>query len=251
MSRAHLGHGRIAAAAVLAALGATALARPTSAAMTLSSLSNPTVQTLIDLGSDGVVSGEARFFDFSYAGTSSAPAAAAVDVQAIGSDDNSGLRFVGSWLASGGSASSSTISFEVAPLTNGTVATINLLANGTAPLPAAQTFVTATTSTDTASGSPLAPLLSTYDDGRTFPTDTTAADVDSASATFTAPQSLLAVTDTLTVVGGSGGVATASYLQNGFSFNALSATAVPEPGLGLALAVVVLGCRRGRDHKSK
>ena len=234
---------------ILGGLAALAAARPAGAAVTLGSLSQPTVQTLIDLGNSGAIAGDARYFGFAYAGTAAAPAADQVRVQAV--DTGSGLRFVGSWVADDGAALSSTISFDVAPADpagGDAVGQVNLLSNGTAPVPAGRTFVTATATAQTTGGTLAAPLLTTYDDGRSFPVDTTAADVDTASAPLATPQSQLAVTDTLTAVAGPGGLATASVVQNGFTF---VTTAVPEPAMGLTLVAVGLAGRRGRGGKAK
>ncbi len=226
-------------AVLLVAIGAIALARPAAGAMTLSSLTNPTVQTLIDLGSNGATAGDARYYDFSYAASANGPAADAVTVQSVGTADAGGLRFVASWLSSGGSAISSTISYDVASLDGDPINRVNLLSNGTAPIPAARTFVTTTMSTATPAGTAVAPILTTYDDGRTAPTD-----VDSATAPLAVPQPLVAVTDTLTAVSGTGGLATASFVQNGFTF-ATTAT-VPEPAAGLVIVVGALAGRRVR-----
>ena len=133
--------------------------------------------------------------------------------------------------------SSSTITYDVAPVDGTDLAAVSLLANGTAPVAAVGTFVSTSLWAVSDAGTPVTPVLSTYDDGRTTPTDTTAPDVDAASAALVLPQAELSVSETVTAVSAGGGVATASVVQNGFA-----AAAVPEPtAVGWAVAAAV-GC---------
>jgi hypothetical protein len=214
--------------------------RPASAAVSLGAISQPTLQLLIDLGDSGVISNGVQYYDFSYAATAGAPPVDAVTVQPVGTGDDSGLRFVASWVDDGGSIDSSTISFDVTPLDGGSVARLGLTSNGTAPVTAAGTFVTATASAATTAGTSVGPVVSTYDDGVGL-----RADVDSAAATLDAPQSLLAVTDTLTAVSSTGGVATASFVQNGFT---ITPAELPEPAIGFAVVWVGFGRRSRRSR---
>ena len=220
-------------------------------AVSLSSLPSPTVQTLIGLGDEGVTVGGDRFFDFDYVAATGSPAAADVRVRGVSaasSPDVAGLRFAAAWAASDGSATSSTISYSVEPVDpSRAVSRIGLLSNGTAPSPAVGTFATVTLLAQGPDAAPAAPLLTTFDDGRGVPVDTTAADVNAASAPVVDPSPWLAVTDTVTVASGRGtaGVATASVVQNLFT-----AAPVPEPASAGGLVTgVVLGGRRRRRAK--
>ncbi len=203
----------------------TASARPAAAAVSLASLGGATVQTLIDLGGDGVTAGHERYYDFAYSPSAGATAATAVRVQGTTAGAADQLRFVSTWLASGGRTVGSTVSFDVAPVDPGSgIAQLSLLSNGTAVVPAAGTFVTDTASATTPGGEPAGPVLSTFDDGRTTPVDTTGPDVDSALAATVAVEPALSVTDTVTATSAGPGVATASVVQNGFTV-----APVPEP----------------------
>ena len=228
---------RITAIAFLGAVGALAVvAKPAVAAVSpLASLDSPTVQSLIDLGADGILSDDVRYFDFSYAASANAPAADAVQVRST----SDGLRFVADWTADGGSNLSSTIRYDVEPVdASALIDRVDLLANGTAPVPAAGTFVAASSwAMPVADASAASLLLSTYDDGHTTPDDTTFADTDSVSAPLPVPQSELAVTDTLGVVAAADGVAIASAVQNGFD---LASTPVPEPAATAVLGLLTL-----------
>ena len=68
-------------------------AQQSQAAVLLSSLTHPTMQTLIALGGDGVIVGSDRFYDFAITGTSpAAPVSANVAVEPITTADGDGLR---------------------------------------------------------------------------------------------------------------------------------------------------------------
>lgn len=214
---------------LLAAMSAVAgnPSRAHAAPVTLSSLSNPTVQTLIGLGSDGVIVGPIRFFDFTFAGFSSttgARNAGQVAVQPI-TIDGFGLRFVSPWFAAGGSAVADVITYKLAVTDpSEAVAGINLFSDGTVPLAGLGTFASGSLTARVTGGAIAGRVLSTIDDGHTSPLDTTQPDVAVDFVKFT-PQTWLNVTNSVSTAsgaGGSGGVATASIVENTF-------VAVPEP----------------------
>jgi hypothetical protein len=211
---------------VIAALLLTFGVSASRAAVSLSTLTNPTVQTLIDLGSDGVAVGPIRFFDFTFAGSSSNGSrnAGQVAVQPI-TADGFGIRFLSPWFVTGGSALVDVITYklEIADPSQ-TVGRINLFSDGTAPLPAAGTFVSTSLSARTTGGAMAGRIVSTFDDGRTSPFDTTQPDT-AVDATSFDPQLWLSVTDAISTASGGGistGVATASIVENTF-------VPVPEP----------------------
>jgi hypothetical protein len=237
----------------LAALAIFAMGRSAAGApVPLASLGGASVQTLIDLGGDGVTAGGEQYYNFSYFASATAdgaaPAASAVRVQAAttGSADDGGLRFVASWIAADGAEVSGTISFDVAPIdpTQG-IEEVGLMSNGTAPEPSAGTFVTTTLLADTFNGVSAAPILSTFDDGRSTATYTAAPDTDDATAMTSALEPALFVTDTLTAASSAGGgVASASVVQDLFQ---TAPVAVPEPtGAVAVVAGAVLLCLRRR-----
>lgn len=195
-------------------------AQMSRAAVLLSSLSNPTMQTLIGLGSDGVIVGPDRFYDFTYVATSAAdPIATAVDVEPI-TINGSGLRFVAAWFAESGTSMASAITYQVSADPSQQINGVNLFSDGAIPLPDAGTFASTSLSTRALNDTPLAPTLTTYADGTTTPTN-------SASFAF-APQTDLMITDSITIsstAGTPGGLATASVIENTF-------TPVPEPSRG-------------------
>ena len=215
-------------------------------AVSLSSLNAPTVQTLIDLGPDGVTAGGQRYYDFTYVAPVASPAAVDVRVQGVtgSSTDTAGLRFIAAWIASGaGATATGTVSYDVEPVDPArAIVRVGLTSNGTAPSPAAGAFATVTLQLSDSDGTPVAPLLTTFDDGRTTPIDPTAADVDAAAALTWAPVPRASVSDTVTVAAGrAGGTATASVVSNLFT-----TAAVPEPAglLPAIVAVAAFGRRR-------
>jgi len=193
----------------------------------LSNLPNPTVQTLINLGSDGVTVGEFRFFDFTFAGSSTTGglrAASQVAVQSV-TTGGFGIRFLSAWIAVAGNAIADVITYKV-DLASPTesIGGIGLFSNGNAPLPAAGTFTSSSMSARTIGGAIAGRIISTYDDGHGTPADNTQPDVNVDQTAF-APQQWLSVSEAITTASGSPtspGVAIASLVENTF-------TAVPEP----------------------
>lgn len=117
-----------------------------SGAVLLSSLTNPTLQTLINMGTAPVAVGPYDFSDFGFidASTGTARTAAQIQVQAF-SNNGYGLQFVSNWFAANGSMVDDIISYDVqaaAPPTS--IAQISLLSNGTAPVAVTGTFTTNT-----------------------------------------------------------------------------------------------------------
>ena len=232
--------------ALLATTAAMAAGRPAAGALSLAGLSQPTVQTLIDLGTDGVTVGPERFYDFSYAASGDAPAAA--DVAVTPAATGTGLRFVGAWVADAAEPiSSGTVGYDVAPVDPAAaLAGAAVVANGTAPVPATGTFATTSLWALDPTGAPVVAVLSTYDDGQG-----TAAETDADSATLADAAATLAVTQTVTAVATGDGVATASAVQDTFAVSPKE-SAVPEPATSVALAVatgLVLGRRVPRKAK--
>jgi len=208
----------------LLALGSAA--STATGAIALSNLTNPTVQSLIDQGSSGVTVGSKRFFDFTFSGltNSGTRTAAMVAVQPI-TDNGEGLRFISGWLAING-FSDDVITYKVeetAP--SQSIGTISLFSDGTAPVPGTNTFASTTLTARKTSGSVIA-NLTTFDDGKTTPTDTTATDINTASINF-GPQVILTITDAINTVSTSG-VATNSIIENTF-------VSIPEPTFGSAV----------------
>jgi len=195
-----------------------ASAQTSRAAVLLSSLTNPTMQTLVALGSDGVTVGSDLFYDFTFAGTSAAaPLADNVAVEPI-TTDGDGLRFVAAWYAAAGDSMATAITYQVSADPSAQITGVTLFSDGAIPSPDAGTFVSTSLSTRSLADTPLAPTLTTYADGVTTPTD-------SASFAFTAQTDLI-ITDSITLAstaGAPGGVATASIVENTFD-------PLPEPG---------------------
>jgi hypothetical protein len=231
-------------------LGAAA-ARTSQGAPVLSTLQDATLQTLIDLGSTGVTVGSDQFYNFDFvAGAGNGPSTASqIQVEPF-TNNGTGLQFVGSWLAADGTYASDVITYDVAATRTSEKPTwINLFSNGTAPAPATGTFTTATLTAQSTLGVPAGSVLSTYNDGATFPVDTTKPDVNFATTSFI-PQGTLQITDaifadsTAATASDNGGVATISVIQNSFG-------AVPEPSMmpwiGLAAVFLFIGAaRRGQ-----
>ncbi len=199
------------------------------AAIQLSSLQNPTLQTLIDLGNTPVTVGTEQFSNFDFvAGSASGPSSASqVQVKPI-NNSGSGLQFVATWFASNGVNVSDVISYDVQPVSpSDSTSWIGLFSNGTAPAPASGTFTTTTLTTQTSVGASAASLLSTYNDGITSPIDTTKSDVNFSTVPVLSAD-VLQITNSIFAAstpatsGNPGGLATISIVQNTFG-------SVPEP----------------------
>jgi hypothetical protein len=217
-------------AVLISCLGA---ASPSFAVVqTLSSLPNPTLQTLVNMGSTPVAVGGLEFSDFSIVNTLGAGGVTADQIQVLPSNSGTGLQFVSSWFAANGSYVDEVLSFDVQAMdSTKPISQISLLSNGTAPAPTPGTFTTTTLVSELPSGATATGLISTYDDGVTVPVDTTKPDVNYVQ-TALAPQPNLQISDTIfessTAASGSstGGVATESIVQNTF---AQAPVQVPEP----------------------
>jgi hypothetical protein len=200
---------------ILSALVLLAIsAAPTRAAVLLSSLTHPTLQTLISLGSDGVTVGPDRFYDFAFTGTApvgSSSANVAVGPITAGGD---GLSFVGKWIAMDGGSVANTITFQVAIDPSTPIGSVNLFSASAILSPSAGTVASTSLSTRSLSNVLLAPALATFADGTATPTN-------SASSAFS-PQSDLMITDSITITSTPSGVADVSNIQNTF-------VPVPEP----------------------
>ncbi len=72
-------------------------------AVALSNLTNPTLQTLIDLGSDGVTVGPLRFHDFAFnSPDADPPLPTSIAVFPLKSPTEDGLRFASTWATTTG-----------------------------------------------------------------------------------------------------------------------------------------------------
>jgi hypothetical protein len=223
-----------------------------SAVEPLSDLVSPTVQTLINLGSNGVSVGDEEFSNFSMVNAlpNSGVTASQIQVQPYSVGGN-GLQFVSSWFAANGTYVDEVLSFNVQAI-NPTrpITMISLLSNGTAPAPAPGTFTTDTLVSLLVGGGTAAPVITTYNDGIAAIPGNASSDVNYAQTTLV-PQTELQISDTIfesssaSVGTDSGGVATESILQNVF----VDAN-VPEPNrsgwICLPLAAVVATNRRVR-----
>ncbi len=214
---------------MLLALGCSASS--SRGALQLSALSNPTLQTLMDMGSAPVAVGPYLFDDFSFVDASSGTSRTAAQIQVQAFTTNGyGLQFVANWFAADGSMVNDVIAYDVqASSPAQPIGQISLLSNGTAPVPVSGTFTTATLISSLPSGATAAPVLSTYNDGFTTPVDTTKPDVNYSLQSLY-PQTALHIIDTLFAIStasnsnNTGGVATASVLQNAFV-----PSSIPEP----------------------
>jgi hypothetical protein len=222
-------------------------------AISLASLNNPTLQTLIDMGPASVTLGQYEFSDFSFVDASTGTAYTASQIQVQASTASGfGLQLVSNWYAAGGSKVDDVIEFDVKSTSpTSAIGEISLLSNGTAPMPVPGTFTTTTLIASVPGGGTAAPVLSTYDDGYTTPVDNTKPDIDFAETSLF-PQQELEVIETLTANSAapaglnSAGVATASVLQDSFV-----PVIIPEPAqpgwIFLPMAVVVATSRRRRS----
>jgi hypothetical protein len=227
---------------------------PCTGAITLYSLDNPTLATLINLGSTGVWVGDDEYYGFSFLNAIPGSSISAADIQVEPyTTQASGLQFISSWFAADGSYVDTVIAYDVVASAQ-PIGEINLLSNGTAPAPAPGTFTTTTLVSELANGQTADPVLSTYDDGVTYPVDTTKPDVDFAQASLYPQEDELHIIDTIfasstaaTNTSG-GGVATASVIQNAF-------VDVPEPMrqgwifLPVSVLIATLGRRSTRVRR--
>jgi hypothetical protein len=181
------------------------------AAVLLSSLASPTMQTLVGMGSSGVIVGSDTFYDFTFADTSATdPTAAQVQVEPI-TTDGDGLRFVAAWFADGGNTMASAITYQVNTAASSQINGVTLFSNAAIPQPDAGTFASTSLSTRSLTNMLLTPTLTTYADGTITP-------INTASYAFAA-QTDLVITDSITIAstaGTPGGLATASVIENTF-----------------------------------
>jgi hypothetical protein len=222
-------------------------------AVELSSLNDPTLATLVGMGSTPVAVGPYQFSNFAFTDASSGAAHTSAEIQVQGFGTNGfGLQFVSNWFAANGTLVDDVISYDVKTSDPASaIGQISLLSNGTAPVPASGTFTTSTLISSPIGGGTAAPLLSTYNDGVTSPVDTTKADINFALESI--PHQLqLHVIDTFVAVSSTnngGGVATASVLQNAFI-----PASIPEPTqtgwifLPMAIVVTASGRRWRASH---
>jgi hypothetical protein len=216
-----LGHLWIA----LSLIAVEAMALPAGAAVVpLSDLVSPNLQTLINLGGNGISVGDEVFSNFSLVNAlpSSGVSASQIQVQPYSVGGN-GLQFVSSWFAANGTYVDEVLSFNVQAIDpTKPIGTISLLSNGTAPAPAPGTFTTNTLVSLLVGGGTAAPVITTYNDGIAAVPGSTSPDVNYAQTTLI-PQDELQISDTIfessSASNGtnSGGVATESILQNVFT----------------------------------
>jgi hypothetical protein len=200
-----------------------------AAMVPLSSLNDPTLQTLIDLSSDGVTVGPLQFYDFTFLAspTSAPPTAASIDVNPV-TNPGDGLQFVSAWSATGGNSVTDVISYRVVVVDpTKSISSISLFCDGTAPVPATGAFVSTSLSARIGLGSVAGRILNTFDDGVTKPVDTTFPDFNTDSIDFPAETSL-SITQSISANSGSTpstGVAFASTVENTFD-----PVPLPTPG---------------------
>ncbi len=221
-------------------------------AVQLSSMSDPTLETLIAMGSTPVDVGPYQFNNFSFVDASSGATYTPGEIQVQAFNSNGyGLEFVSNWFASNGTMVDNVITYDVSDTTSAQpIAQVNLLSNGTAPEPVTGTFATTSLIASIPRGSTAAPELSTYNQGSTASAGQP--NVNYAYETLT-PQPQLSIIDTIFAistpagVGSTGGVATASVLQNSFA-----PASVPEPALPVWILLPMLGAattgRRSRHQ---
>jgi hypothetical protein len=212
-----------------------------SASVILSSLVNPTLQTLIDLGSDGVSVGSLQFYDFNFLSSpvASSPIAASIAVDGVTSSGD-GLQFVSAWLATEGDSVTDFVDYKVAVTDpTQTIETISLFCDGTAPVPAGGAFVSTSLAARASSGAVAGRILNTYDDGVTKPVDTTFPDYNTDFIDFPAETSL-SITQSISVnsgTSGDSGVASASTVEDAFD-----PVPLPAPGgWGLVSSAIFAG----------
>jgi len=196
------------------------ISRAPATVVPLSSLNDPTVQTLIDLGSDGVSVGPLQFYDFTFLASPvpSQPTPTLIDVNPVTAFGD-GLQFISAWSATGGNSVTDVISYRVAVADpTQSIGSISLFCDGSAPVPAAGAFVSTSLAARTPTGSVAGRILNTFDDGVTKPVDTTLPDFNTDSIDFSAETSL-SVTQSISAnsgSSGSAGVAFASTIENTF-----------------------------------
>ena len=218
---------------------------PAAGVVQLSSLTNSTLQDLINMGSTPVAVGPYQFSNFSFIDASSGAAQTAAQVKVMSfATGGFGLQFVTNWFAADGSLLDEVIAYDVTT-TDPTqaIGRIDLFSNSTAPAPANGTFTSTTLASQVPGGQTASPVLSTYNDGFTSPVDTTKPDVN---YTFTSlvPQDQLHIIDTYIAISTpangnvAGGVTTASVLQNTF-------VPVPEPAKSIWILLLPIGLTMG------
>jgi len=211
----------------------------------LSSLTSPTLQDLINLGTGGVVIGDKVFSDFSYIGAppgapNPAPTASQIAIgTAPGSDI--GLTFSSAWESALGLNQDSIIRYAVSVLPNSgfLIKDVGLRFNGNAPIPSTGTLATVTETVSTLSGTGPGSLLGQLSVVAGGASSTTNRYSD--HLTF-APTSSVFVEKDIQLNSTDAGVATISFVDNTFS------QTVPEPAtfslVGLAGAGLLARRRR-------
>ncbi len=207
-----------------------------SAAVKLQDLTSPSVQTLLDLGSAGVVVGQVRYFDFGYVPLSAgSPSASVVGVQPLAFN---GLRFVTGFSAINGQYIGAVLSYSMEttdPLYQ--ITTLDLFTDGTALVSGPGTFAIATQTVRSMDGLVLGHILSTFGDGSGGLVDHNYDSTPITASNAIKIMQSLAVKADLTSAGG--GFASLSVVE-------ARSVVIPEPAAGLLLlgALGVAGLRR-------
>jgi hypothetical protein len=220
------------------------------ASVLLSSLSDPTVETLIGLGSDGVTVGPLQFYDFAFLASpvSALPTAASIDVEPVTASGD-GLQFISAWLATGGDSVTDVITYDVDAIGQPqSISSVSLFCDGTAPVPANGAFVSTSLTARAPAGSVAGRILNTFDDGVTKPVDTTFPDFNTDSIDIPAETSLWMTQSISANSGspGSSGVAFASTVENTFD-----PVPLPTPGgWGFIPCAILTATLRRRSRRS-
>lgn len=226
---------------LIIALLLAGLATQTRAAIMIENLPTPTMQTLIGLGSGGVIVGDMKFYDFSYLSIGAgAPSASNIAVQSTGID---GIRLLSGWSASDGDFVSGLIAFKVTPVDLSTlIAGLNLFSDGTAIVPGNGTFASVAETARDAGGNVLGTVLSTFNDGPGG-----LADRNNDYSDFT-PVSTISIIQSLQLkskpFAQGGGLATLSVID-------INVVPIPEPTAGLTmLGIAGVAVLRRRAHNN-